>query len=128
MSKEEMSILKIEELLKDENKFNSYVDSLENNNDIPYEEGLENRILSKITNEKNDNKKRNKFRITDYLKVACFTLIALIVWNFFGFVSKTNGEEIESARQENSEEFNSIISKINEFFVTPINLERGGKE
>lgn len=52
MSKEEMSILKIEELLKDENKFNSYLDSLENNNDIPYEEGLENRILSKITNEK----------------------------------------------------------------------------
>ncbi len=127
MSKEEMSILKIEELLKDENKFNSYLDSLENNNDIPYEEGLENRILSKITNEKNDNKKQNKFRMTDYLKVACFTLIALIIWNFFGFVSKTNGEEIESARQENSEEINSIISKINEFFVTPINLERGGK-
>ena len=68
MSKEEMSILKIEELLKDENKFNSYVDSLENNDDIPYEEGLENRILSKITNEKNDNKKQNRFRMTDYLK------------------------------------------------------------
>ena len=43
MSKEKMSILKIEELLKDENKFNSYLDSLENNNDIPYEEELENR-------------------------------------------------------------------------------------
>ena len=62
MSKEEMSILKIEELLKDENKFNSYVDSIENNNDIPYEKGLENRNLSKITNEKNDNKKQNKFQ------------------------------------------------------------------
>ena len=49
MSKEEMRILKIEELLKDENKFNSYVDSHENNDDLPYEEGLENRILIKIT-------------------------------------------------------------------------------
>ena len=127
MSKEETSILKIEEILKDEKKFNSYVNSIENNNNIPYEEEIENRILRKIANEKKYSKKQSRFKMTDYLKVACFTLVALIVWNFFGIVSKTNGEEMESARHENGEEINSIISKINKFFITPINLEREEK-
>ena len=59
----------VEELLKDENKFNSYLDSLENNNDIPYEEGLE--IAERYKMNYFETSKENSQNLYEYYIPMC---------------------------------------------------------
>ncbi len=136
-------IIQIDEMLDDEIKLQKYIDDIESSNDINNYEDIEDRILNKIKNIKNENKQmKNKQKMTkfDYLKVAGFTILVLILWNIGSMTGILSNSQVNADTSKESENkqtkqsideiyqnINGVTNKISEFFVTPTNLERGNE-
>jgi len=116
-------------LLNDENKFNEYITKIENT-EISYSRNLEERILYKITEDK--NKVKNKTSYFTILKMVACMVLALILCQT-DFIKNTdhisnNVEVIE--RKKEKEKLSFIDNKMNEissFFMKPIIIEKGEK-
>ncbi len=128
-------IQKIDELINNEELFNNYLETLEKNENIKIPSNLTNNILDKIQPKKET--KVIKLKKMEILKVACFALFAVIMWNVIvtfdtndiNFEEKISKEVKKQDKIENIQtNLDKVTNKITTFFITPtIGDERGVK-
>lgn len=128
-------IQKIDELMNNEELLNDYLEILEKNDNIKIPTNLNDNILNKIQQKKET--KLIKLKKIEILKVACFALFAVIMWNVIvtfdtntiNFEEKINKEVKKQNKIENLQtNLDKVTNKITTFFITPtIGDERGVK-
>lgn len=125
MSKEELKIKKINDILNCDKDLQEYIIKIENDDKIPYDKTIEKKVLTKIR--KKEFKKVDKAIV--YLKVAGFTLFTLLLWNI-GF-SNINMQSFDNQNSTKDtiysicNNISSVTAQINTFLFTPINIEEG---
>ncbi len=118
---------KINMLLEDDTLFEKYINKIENES-IVIPENLNKKILNNINvlKQKNNKKSMNKYKFIDFLKVSCFTILTLLIWEL-GYPNLNNLEynnfdkKIELLNIANQKE--NISQKIGDFFLSPSNTK-----
>lgn len=118
---------KIDILLEDDVEFKKYINKIENENGI-IPENLNKKILNNINvlKQKNNKKTINKYKFIDFLKISCFTILTLLIWEI-GYPNLNNleysnfDEKIELLNISNQKE--NISQKIGDFFLSPVNTK-----
>lgn len=131
MSKDELKIKKIDDILSNSYKLERYILEIENNNNIPYDKKIEKKLVKRMDEFSKKYKNTKYFEFKRYLKIAGFTITTLILWNLG--ISTINKENFH--RNEDKKEIVTLIcnnienvsGKINTFLFTPINIERKEK-
>lgn len=119
----------IDILLNNEDKLDEYIAEIENTK-ISYSIKLEERILYKITEDK--NKVKNKTSYFTILKMVACMVLALILCQT-DFIKNTdhisnNVEVVERKKEEEKLSFiDSKMNDISNFFMKPIIIEKGEK-
>jgi hypothetical protein len=118
---------KIDILLEDDVEFKKYINKIENGNSI-IPKNLNKKILNNINvlKQKNNKKPINKYKFIDFLKISCFTVLTLLIWEI-GYPNLNNleygnfDEKIELLNISNQKE--NISQKIGDFFLSPVNTK-----
>lgn len=118
---------KIDMLLEDDTLFEKYINKIENES-IVIPENLNKKILNNINvlKQKNIKKSINKYKFIDFLKVSCFTILTLLIWEL-GYPNLNNLEynnfdkKIELLNIANQKE--NISQKIGDFFLSLSNTK-----
>ncbi|MDO4282955.1 MAG: hypothetical protein Q4D02_04885 [Clostridia bacterium] len=118
-------INEIDKLLDDDSLLNDYVSMIDNSNvEIP--SGLESRILNGIK-VRRINKQYQSNKFVDILKIVACTVVAICIWNSSIPSNICYATSKNIKRSDVYTKFDSVISDINAFFMTPIKLERREK-
>lgn len=115
------NIQKIDILLNDEKELQKYINNIENTQ-ISYSNVLENKILSTVS------KKKSVYYANICKMVACMILAIILCQT--DYIKSTNFNEKEKINHEivQKETFlNEKINEISDFFMKPIEIEKGEK-
>ena len=121
---------KIDILLENDILFEKYINKIENDECI-IPKDLDKKLLNSINslNQKNINKSKHTYKFIDFLKVSCFTVLTLLIWEV-GYSNLDNLNNLEyQTFDKKIELFNianqrdNISQKIGDFFLSPINIE-----
>lgn len=116
----------IEEMLSNEDMLSKYISNIENSK-FETPENINEIIKLKINNKMLDDKKKNSYKYLNILKVACFTLVVMVMWTVMTNIpiSKNSSENIANVEVENVEKENrihTIYGKVNDFTSTFSNV------
>lgn len=116
----------IDEMLSNEDMLSKYISNVENSK-FETPENINEIIKLKINNKKLDDKKKNSYKYLNILKVACFTLVVMVMWTVMINIpiSKNSSENIANVEVENVEKENrihTIYGKVNDFTSTFSNV------
>lgn len=131
MSKEELKIKKIEDILSNGYKLEKYILEIENNNNILYDEKVGKNLEKRINKFSKRNNNIKYFEFSRYLKIAGFTITTLILWNLGNFTLSTDDLRLNEDKKETitmlCNNIENVSCKLNTFLFTPINIERKEK-
>lgn len=118
---------KIDMLLENDILFEKYINKIENEECI-LPKDLDKKLLNSINSlsQKNIKKSKNTYKFIDFLKVSCFTVLTLLIWevgysNLGNLEYQTFDKKIELFNIANQRD--NISQKIGDFFLSPINIE-----
>jgi hypothetical protein len=112
---------KIDILLSNESELEKYINEL-SDAQISYSSKLEEKILSKVNNKKS-------VKYANILKMVACMIVALIL-SQTEYIKAADLDKKEQVKQETVQKNTFINDKINEisdFFMKPINIEKGEK-